>query len=215
MFASVWSITAAASMVGAGASLIMLTSSLTGIPQIQLFAWHPTMMFTAMALLGPAAALAVQARKLSSSSSTRFGLVLAHGSIQFTAAACAAAGLWAIYTNKNNFGKPHFTSRHSRLGLLALAAYAGGLGYAVTKTLTTKGTMPTWKDKLHRIGGVVAVAAGAAAVCTGIVHEKWMPPNMDFATQALIAASALFSAAIVATGYFLPASPGSGKDKDE
>lgn len=195
--------------------MFVLTQSLSGIPKIQLFAWHPTMMFTAMALLGPAAALAVQTRKLSASSSTRLGLVLAHGAIQFTAVACAAAGFWAIYTNKENFGKEHFSSRHSKLGLLAMAGYVSAVGYAVTKTLTTKGTMPTWRDNMHRIGGVIGVGLGAAAICTGILHEKWMPPNMELSTQVLIAASAVFSAAVVATGYFIPASPSDDKEKAE
>lgn len=43
--------------------------------------------------------------------------------------AFSAAGLFAIFSNKNLLGKPHFTSYHSYAGLAAMASYLGAAAY--------------------------------------------------------------------------------------
>ncbi|KAA0151868.1 hypothetical protein FNF29_04274 [Cafeteria roenbergensis] len=201
---AIWGISALASIGGAVASLVVLTQAMTAQPGVHLFTWHPILMMAAFTLLGPSAAIFVQARKATTNSSTRFGLILAHASLQWTAAACAAGGFYAVYEHKDAKGYGHFTSLHSRVGLAAMGMYAGAMMYAAFRTTTNKNFSMLWSDVMHRIGGVFAVSVGAAAVCTGILHERWTPPNMATQTQQLIAGAAVLGALTVAVGFVMP-----------
>jgi len=203
----IWAVTAAATLAGAAVALFTLVSALTKSQGITLFAYHPALMYLSMALVGPAAVCAVQARKATKAPGLRAGLILGHASMQLTAAACAAAGFYSIYINKERYGRPHFTSRHSWLGLAALGAYSGAILYASVRTTTNKHCSMVWKDVMHRTAGVLAVGLGAAAVTTGILHDHWTPPGMTHGTQVAIAATSGMGALTAALGYALPASP--------
>ncbi|GMH57700.1 hypothetical protein TrRE_jg1151 [Triparma retinervis] len=56
-----------------------------------------------------------------------------HGNLSFVGSLCCAGGVWAIYQNKENSSKPHFTSQHSQyavylLGVIVLLLLNGLLG---------------------------------------------------------------------------------------
>lgn len=207
---AIWGVSALASIGGAVAALVVLTQAMTSQPGVQLFTWHPILMVAAFTLLGPSAAMFVQARKATANSATRFGLIMAHVSLQWTAAACAAGGFYAVFEHKDAKGYGHFSSWHSWLGLAAMGMYAGAMMYGAFRTVTNKNFSLVWSDVMHRIGGVFAVSLGAAAVCTGILHERWVPPNMTPQTQQLIAGAAVLGALTVAVGFAMPAGEPAG-----
>lgn len=211
----VWGISALASIGGAVAALVVLTQAMTSQPGVHLFTWHPILMVAAFTLLGPSAAIFVQARKAMTNNATRFGLIMAHASLQWTAAACAAGGFYAVFEHKDSKGYGHFTSLHSWVGLAAMGMYAGAMMYAAFRTVTNKNFSLLWSDVMHRIGGVFAVSLGAAAVCTGILHERWVPPSMTPQTQQLIAGAAVLAALTVAIGFLMPLGVAAEDSKDK
>ena len=194
---TIWTITAASSLIGSGGSLFVLSQGLQGSG---LFGWHPILMWTGAALLVPSAVFAVQARKSSSDPKVRSNLILAHAVLQSSAIACLGAGFAAIYSLKEGGAKPHFTSKHSWIGLAALASILGATGYAAFRTSTNKFSW-VWRDDMHRLGGLIGMGVATAAVCTGIVHERWVPESMPVTTRMIMAGTAVIAAAVGAASF--------------
>lgn len=61
-------------------------------------------------------------------------------------------GLYAIYSNKENMGKDHWTSWHSWAGLLALALWVANIAVAGVQTvdLEKRRVVFLWKSRNHR-----------------------------------------------------------------
>ena len=85
-------------------------------------------------------------------------------------------GFWAIYANKNNLGKAHFTSAHGKVGAAAtmvlVATYALGLfSFNALGLLTRLDMNRRAKDvkATHRVASLVAIFGGilAASMRTG------------------------------------------------
>jgi hypothetical protein len=192
-----WTVTAAASLIGSGGSLFVLTQGVTGGGT---FGWHPILMWTGAALLVPSAVFAVQARRSAPDAKTKSNCILAHAVLQTSAIACLSAGIAAIYSVKEANNRPHFTSKHSWIGLAALGSILGATGYASFRTITNKFSW-MWRDDLHRLGGLIGVGLATAAVCTGIVHERWVPDTMNLNTRMIMAGTAVFAAGVAVAGF--------------
>lgn len=61
-------------------------------------------------------------------------------------------GMYAIYTNKENMGKEHWTSWHSWAGLLAAALWVANVAVAAANTVDLDGKRLVflWKSRNHR-----------------------------------------------------------------
>ena len=78
---------------------------------------------------------------------TKFHSALSNGGLLFM-----LGGQYAIYTNKERMGKPHFTSWHSYFGLLTLALWAANVAVAGTNTVdfSNKRLVFLWRSWSHR-----------------------------------------------------------------
>ncbi|KAA0164765.1 hypothetical protein FNF31_02302 [Cafeteria roenbergensis] len=190
-----WKVTSGASALGAGVSTaLVVAASRSPDGGMTLFAWHPTMMMAAATMFGPSAVLIAQYRGTRKSKEDKENLLLLHAGLQAGAVACAGVGLAAIVANKNNHAKPHFTTPHGKLGAIALLAYTGAAGYAGWRTSQAMGTGAFWHDAAHHVGGAAAVALGAAAAVSGLMHPNWSPPTLGGGTKSAAAPPAEESA---------------------
>lgn len=77
------------------------------------FSWHPFLMTTGfVGMMGSA----VVTKKLGGYTNTKL-----HGLLASTGTLMVAVGLYVIFDNKRNFDKPHLTSNHSVVGIIAIA----------------------------------------------------------------------------------------------
>ena len=165
-----------------------------------LFTYHPSAMSLSFGALMPLGAfVALKSRSLGAGPN-RLRAMWTHAALQTFAAALAFGGLVAIYLNKNIMGKPHFTTRHAKLGLAAatLTALSILLGALNFKRL---GLLQYLPDKhraavksAHRKCGAGAVLAGAACIGTAVDH----PATAAIAGRAVRTAWFLLLAAVFA-----------------
>lgn len=193
-----WGVTAVASLVGSGAAFALVASKSFGKG---LFGWHPALLMAGMGLLAPAAALAAQARHASSDASRRYTLLATHGALQTLAVAASVGGFLAIYWDKDERNKAHFTTTHSWAGLAALGSFAGVWAYGAFRSATKGG--PTWRDPLHQMGGVAAIALGGTAIALGMASNFALKNFDESSRYGVMLASALTVVAI-AVGYLRP-----------
>lgn len=75
-----------------------------------------------------------------------------HSALSNLAVMSMLGGMYAIYTNKENVGKEHWTSWHSWAGVLAAALWVANVGVAGTHTadLGKKRLVFLWKSRNHR-----------------------------------------------------------------
>lgn len=75
-----------------------------------------------------------------------------HSAMSNIALASMAGGLYTIYTNKERLGKPHWTSWHAWVGLLALGLWAVNVAIAGTNTADLEGKRLVflWQSRNHR-----------------------------------------------------------------
>lgn len=141
-----------------------------------LFTYHPSAMSLSFGALIPLGAfVALKSRSLGAGPD-RLRAMWTHAALQTFAAALAFGGLVSIYLNKNIMGKPHFATRHAKLGvaaatLTALSMLLGALNFE------RLGLLRLVPDKhraavksAHRKCGAGAVLAGAASIATAVDH---------------------------------------------
>ncbi|CAH0481248.1 unnamed protein product [Peronospora belbahrii] len=132
-------------------------------------------------------------RKHVSTFKTRVFLSKIHMLSQVLAMLLLSVGGAAVYMNKNNLGKDHFTSTHSWLaGVTATLATFNMLGGLAT-TFGGKKTSWQWKNPGHRIGGTLAFVGGGCSVILGIYSGSWGPSqlgeNLQFKMTSSVAAA--------------------------
>merc|ERR1712086_512082 len=91
----------------------------------------------------------------------RLLLLKKHAVVQTLACLAILGGFYAIYKNKEVHGKPHFTSYHSKLGVVTLAAtflapLTGALGFKYLGLFEYLGEWGSFVKALHRKKGLIA-----------------------------------------------------------
>lgn len=118
------------------------------------YSWHPFFMIVGFA---PLAIVAILYKKVGGYDNTK-----THGILMSLSSVCAAFAFYVIYSNKNTYKKPHFTTLHGQGGLAIMVAY---LGLAVVGFV---GLNPDWgvvrtnktiRAVHKRFGQVVSVSA--------------------------------------------------------
>ena len=125
------------------------------------FSYHPFLMILGfVGLMGSGAVT----KKMGGYSNTKM-----HGYLASAGLVAAFGGLFAIYSNKELLGKPHFLSNHSWGGIMALAGCVvvnvfGGLAlhpdFGIAKTNKTFRTMHKWFGRICVLIGWIACLAG-------------------------------------------------------
>jgi len=92
-------------------------------PGSSLFSWHPFLMTLSMFLLMNEAVLLFSSKwSLLPKKYHRSQYMNIHIILEVMSLICFLLGFYSIYLNKDNLGKPHFTSWHGILGLIQLIA---------------------------------------------------------------------------------------------
>lgn len=75
-----------------------------------------------------------------------------HSALSNLALLCMLGGTYAIYSNKERFGKPHWTTWHAWAGLLALALWAANVAVAGSNTMDVprRRLWFLWTSRNHR-----------------------------------------------------------------
>ena len=137
-----------------------------------LFSFHPACMALGMLWCFTEALLQIKARRASTTAADRVRKVQLHFFFVTAATALGSYGFWAIYQNKANSGKDHFTSNHGKAGLAAMvlmwANFLGGLA----RGGGAKVGFFQWLDPIHRNLGGAAFVAAAVALGLG-VYSGW------------------------------------------
>ena len=124
------------------------------------FHWHPLMM-----ALGSVLALnASLVKKIGGYLNTKY-----HGNIMLMSTALMGVGFYVIYSNKEMFGKPHNTTTHSWIGLLALLSFVGSCAAGLLGLHPDFGFLKTnqFVRAIHKWSGRFDVLAAWAACATG------------------------------------------------
>ena len=102
-----------------------------------------------------------------------------HLALNSAGGAAWVIGFWAIYANKNNLGKAHFTSAHGKVGAAAtmvlVATYALGLfSFNALGLLTRLDMNRRAKDvkATHRVASLVAIFGGILAASMRTGHDS-------------------------------------------
>ena len=106
----------------------------------------------------------------------------------FTVAKCANGFLWVsvvlrylfLHALQEDLGKPHLTSWHSWVGLLAILLFCANAAHGIFKTVFSSKTASLqwiWVSSLHRSLGITAHLVGLAA-CTLGVYSGWGLANL-------------------------------------
>ncbi|CAM9369054.1 unnamed protein product, partial [Hapterophycus canaliculatus] len=97
-----------------------------------------------------------------------------HSALSNFAVITMLGGLYAIYSNKEKMGKPHWTSWHSWMGIFAMALWVANVAVAAAHTadLEKKRLVFLWKSRNHRWLGKAAFCAGLGATVLGL-HSGW------------------------------------------
>jgi cytochrome b-561 domain-containing protein 2 len=148
------------------------------VPPATLFAWHPLCMSAAIGLCGVASVIGVRVRALAPGRERLRALWL-HLALNSAGGAAWLLGFWAIYANKNNLGKAHFTTTHGKVGALATmvlaATYALGLfSFNALGLLTRLDMNHRAKDvkATHRVASLVAIFSGMLAASMRTGHDS-------------------------------------------
>jgi len=139
--------------------------------------------------------------------------IRAHAATQLRACACVAAGFGSIYLNKSLRGKPHFASRHAKLGLATLVATAlapvlGALAFRswrLLQRLLGARERPSHlraAKRAHRALGAatyfLSVLTVQLALGHSAVRKPWLTPLWRL--MALAAAAGMAGALAAGTG---------------
>ena len=164
-----WTAVLAAAALGVSVPLRLFDATV-------LFTYHPSAMSLSFGALMPLGAFVALKSRALGAGPVRLRAMWTHAALQTFAAALAFGGLVAIYLNKNILNKPHFATRHARLGVAAatLTALSVLLGALNFKRLGLLHYVPEQHraavKSAHRKCGAVAVLAGAACIATAVDH---------------------------------------------
>eukprot|EP00937_MAST-01D_sp_MAST-1D-sp2_P005310 g5310.t1 len=181
-----------------------------------LFAWHPSLMALGMLWMFSEAVSAVR-RRAGLKGAARATQVVNHSLLVTLATLLGAAGFFAIYQNKINIGKPHFTSWHGCAGLAAMVLMAANLLNGVLSAVTSRLGFFVWRSAIHRYLGVLAYATAVAAASLGMVSgwgAKQFGPMHPQLPQALAGVVALAGAFVAFGPIAAPPSATGGAGKD-
>ncbi|CAM9748325.1 unnamed protein product [Ascophyllum nodosum] len=156
------------------ATIVSLEALLVSPGRQHLFAWHPFLMSMGALGLSTAGIQAVRSRWGTKGIQSKTRRVQFHSALSNGGLLFMLGGQYAIYTNKERMGKPHFTSWHSYFGLLTLALWAANVAVAGTNTVdfSNKRLVFLWRSWSHRWLGAAAYTLGLVAVSLGL-HSGW------------------------------------------
>mmetsp|Transcript_18686 Transcript_18686/g.27653 ORF Transcript_18686/g.27653 Transcript_18686/m.27653 type:complete len:289 (+) Transcript_18686:146-1012(+) len=172
-----------------GLAAAVITQRVLATSSSRLFRQHVTGAVMGSMVFLPAAIGSVQSRvdatksMKNESAATRRGVLLrhiqAHFYLTYAAALSAVVSVGSIFYNKIVLGKPHFTSLHSRVGLMAAALWAGAYFVAQAKVWTPlirgkkKGPNLLWASQRHRQLGKAASILTLVTTSTGVGLSAW------------------------------------------
>lgn len=125
------------------------------------FGWHPAAMILGFIGL---ASNAIVIKKIGGAQNTRI-----HGYLMTGATALGLFGGYVIYSNKEMYHKPHYTTNHGKFGLLVILVYVS-LGVAGAIFLHPDfGIMKSNQviRKFHRYAGLIFTAGAWLCCCSG------------------------------------------------
>ncbi|XP_064160362.1 transmembrane reductase CYB561D2 isoform X1 [Anguilla rostrata] len=167
-------------------------------PGSSLFSWHPFLMTLAFSFFMTEALLLFSPhsspiQKFSHKSKARY-----HWILQCLCVACAGLGLAAISYNKHLNGKPHFSTWHGLVGLLAAcgvaAQSAGGLPLLYHRLV--KGWSLARLKRYHAVSGLLAYLLGSSSLMLGMC-SLWFTASVHGASWYLVAACPVLSALFI------------------
>lgn len=140
-------------------------------PGSTLFSYHPALMTIAYSLL---VFEAVQI--FNKSNPVRSWLpvrpVTFHWLLAGTSMICIGGGMYAVFTHKENLGKEHFVSLHSKLGLVANSGmFMTAIGGVLTLYRRNLSLPPIVKTG-HMVAGAVVYSCAVGALLTGL-SSNW------------------------------------------
>lgn len=167
------------------------------LPARTLFALHPALMavgFGALMLEGMLAALALQPL----AGKERVQAIKYHQVLMNLALACILVGFYAIYSNKERNGKPHFVSWHGLGGLatvvLAAGTFVGGL--FSFRALGLMPLLPTFLQTriktIHKFAGAVTFHCGTASLISGFLRPTMARGATTYLWVLMTAVNAAF-----------------------
>ena len=119
---------------------------------------------------------------------------MAHGYLMFAASGTASFGAYAIWSQKEMYGKPHLTTPHGQFGALTLALF---IFYPIAAYIAYNPINGLFKQnqfarKLHKLSGKIIVAFGLITSCFGITSMENDPLKAAALIGSLIFCSPFF-----------------------
>ena len=155
--------------------------------EFRLFSFHPLCLFTSLGLF----VVGKLYKTLGGYQNTKL-----HGNLSFLGSLCLSVGVAAIYQNKENNDKPHFTSQHSQYALYLLAVIFFLLLNGLFGLHPDWGKVKTNKNirKMHHWGGKFLLV-GMCYMCydgsVKIIKDNQM--RMAFAAPLVFLAVLVFA----------------------
>lgn len=149
------------------------------------FAYHPFSMMTSYVALGASAAIV---KKMRGYDNTKL-----HGSMMTVATLLAGFGWYVIYSNKEALGRPHLTSWHSWVSVVALLGYGASCAVGLVGIHPDFGLRNTKTVRsAHKWASRVATATGWVACVMGFNKMHADEPVKQLLFAAPLAAAAYF-----------------------
>ncbi|KAM8917219.1 transmembrane reductase CYB561D2 isoform 2-T2 [Spinachia spinachia] len=192
--------TTAASAALPHCACVVLTAiiALPSRPGTSWFSWHPFLMTLGFSLFMTEAILLFSPHGSPLRTLPHKTKARSHWILQCLCVSCAALGLAAIVYNKHLNGKPHFTSWHGLLGLLAACVVALQSSAAVPLLYPSlaKGWSLAKLKRYHAAAGLVAYLLGSGSLLLGL-RSAWFSAAVGEYTWYLAAACCAFNALVV------------------
>eukprot|EP00565_Helicotheca_tamesis_P009630 CAMPEP_0185729780 /NCGR_PEP_ID=MMETSP1171-20130828/7238_1 /TAXON_ID=374046 /ORGANISM="Helicotheca tamensis, Strain CCMP826" /LENGTH=187 /DNA_ID=CAMNT_0028398695 /DNA_START=105 /DNA_END=668 /DNA_ORIENTATION=- len=136
------------------------------------FSYHPFLMISGFVGMMTSSAIT---KKLGGYTNTKL-----HGMMGFAGLCMAYGGFYVIYQNKNNMGKPHFTSTHAWGGLVCMVGVtvvglAGGVllhpDWGIAKTNKSYRALHFWFGRIFIMLGWFACFTGLQQLTTNLITQ--------------------------------------------
>nr|XP_040061018.1 cytochrome b561 domain-containing protein 2 [Gasterosteus aculeatus aculeatus] len=175
-----------------------VTIALLSRPGTSWFSWHPFFMTLGFSFFMTEAILLFSPRGSPLKTLPHKTKSRAHWILQCLCVTCAILGLAAIVYNKHLSGKPHFTSWHGLLGVIAVCAVALQSLAAVPLIYHSlaKGWSLAKLKRYHAATGLVAYLLGSGSLLLGL-RSAWFTGSAGEHTWYLAAACCAFNALVV------------------